>query len=374
MNLSARAAPPELATQNLVRDLEDAAAPCDVDGAYPRAAMDILVARGLSGIGSLLPERGGSGMAGVLWLLAETGRGDASTGRLLEGHANALELINRLASAPVRERVFEGVARGEILGVWGADPANGRLRAVRDGDALRLEGSKIFCSGADGIDIALVLADGPEDGRTLILVKVNECLGIDRRAWRPLGMRASGSHVVGFDGVTLDASFDVVCRGADYLADPWFTGGAMRFAAVQAGVARGLAEVAAAHLVRQDRSSAPHQADRLGHAAAAVAGLEGVLAKAAAAWDEGCAPRASERAKAQAGAYGGLARVAAERTLLEVADLVQRAVGLSGLLAPHPLERRLRDALTYVRQPNPDGAREAAGRAFAEGLFPASRP
>ncbi|WP_299365057.1 hypothetical protein [uncultured Paracoccus sp.] len=35
------------------------------------------------------------------------------------------------------------------------------------------------------------------------------------------------------------------------------------------------------------------------------------------------------------------------------------------LFAPYPLERRLRDVLTYVRQPNPDAAREAAGRAFA---------
>lgn len=374
MILSARAAQPEPLDDDLARDLETAAAPCDVDGAYPRAAMDILVARGLTGIGALLPERARNGMAGVLRLLAEAGRGDASVGRLLEGHANALELVHRLAPAAVRDLVFEAVAGGAILGVWGADPASGRLRARRDGDILRLQGGKMFCSGADGIDMALVLADGPDDGRSLILVPVNEALGIDRRAWRPLGMRASGSHLVAFDGVTLDPARDVICDGAAYLRDPWFTGGAMRFAAVQAGVARGLAEVAAAHLVRQDRASAPHQADRLGNAAAAVAALEGVLAAAAATWDEGCAPRASERVREQAAAYGNLARVAAERTLLEVADLVQRAVGLTGLLAPHPLERRLRDALTYVRQPNPDGAREAVGRAFAEGLFPARQP
>jgi alkylation response protein AidB-like acyl-CoA dehydrogenase len=166
----------------------------------------------------------------------------------------------------------------------------------------------------------------------------------------------------------------IVCDGAVYLADPWFSGGAMRFAAVQAGVARGLAEFAAAHLVKRERADAPHQAARLGAVAAALVGLEGTLERAAAAWDAGCAPHASAEAAEVAAAHGHIARVAAERALLEVADLVQRAVGLGGLIAPHPLERRLRDALTYVRQPNPDGAREAAGRAFAAGRFAAPAP
>lgn len=369
--MSAHVAPPDLTGDGLVRDLAEAAAQCDFDGSYPHAAMKTLVARGLTGISALLPDRRRSGMLGVLALLAEVGRGDASVGRLYEGHANALELIDRLAPGPMQARVYQAVAAGKILGVWGADPPENRLQALPDGAGLRLHGSKIYCSGADGIDLALVLADGPDESRSLLLVPVTEDLKIDRRGWRPLGMRASGSHRVDFEGVVLDAANDVVCDGSAYLADPWFSAGAMRFAAVQAGVARGLAEVAAAQLSRQGRSSAPHQADRLGHAAAAIAGLEGILAAAAAAWDAGCGSRASYDAKAQAAAYGGLARVAAERTLLEVADLVQRAVGLGGLLAPHPLEQRLRDALTYVRQPNPDGAREAVGRAFASGHFPA---
>jgi alkylation response protein AidB-like acyl-CoA dehydrogenase len=84
----------------------------------------------------------------------------------------------------------------------------------------------------------------------------------------------------------------------------------------------------------------------------------------------GASPGASPGAAERAAAFGNLARVSAGRALLEAADIAQRAVGLSALMDDHPLNRRLRDALTYVRQPNPDGAKEAAGRAFAAGLFP----
>lgn len=368
MTLSARATQPEPDCDDLAQAIETAARPCDGDGAYPRAALDILFARGLTQPEALLADPSRGGMTRLLGLLAAVGRGDASVGRLIEGHANALELIDRTASRPLRERVFAAVRSGALLGVWGADPRDNRLKASWDPDGLKLCGAKIYCSGAEGLSAALVLADGPGEGRTLLYVQNDGRLTVDTSAWQPLGMRASGSHQVIFDGVTIDSNA-IVCDGASYLADPWFTGGAMRFAAVQAGVARGLAEIATAHLVAQERADAPHQAARLGDAAVALAGIEGTLALAASAWDEGCEPGASTYAAARAASHGDLARVAAERALLEIADLVQRAVGLSGLIAPHALEPRLRDALTYLRQPNPDGAREAVGRAFAAGLF-----
>jgi alkylation response protein AidB-like acyl-CoA dehydrogenase len=373
MSFSASAPRPEPAFRSLADRLERIAAPADLDGRYPRAAMELLAEEGLTCPESLLPDRLRGGMGRLLRVLACVGQGDASVGRLLEGHANALELLDRVAPAPLRTSALERARRGAIYGVWGADPPENPLRAEFDGGCYRLRGAKLFCSGAVGLDAALVLAAAEGERQLLFLIPVDDRLEVDRTAWRPLGMRASGSHRVVFDGVTACPAA-VVCGGAGYLADPWFSGGAMRFAAVQAGVARGLAEVAAAHLVELNRADAPHQAARLGAMAAALIGLEGTLERAAATWDAGCAPGASAQAVEEAAAFGHVARVAAERALLEVADLVQRAVGLGGLIAPHPLERRLRDALTYVRQPNPDGAREAAGRAFAAGRFAAPAP
>jgi alkylation response protein AidB-like acyl-CoA dehydrogenase len=364
---------PEPAFGSLAARLERIAAPADADGRYPRGAMALLAEEGLTTPEGLLPDLLHGGMGRLLRVLACVGRGDASVGRLFEGHANALELLARVAPAPMRARALGQARRGAIYGVWGADPPQNPLRAEFDGGHYRLRGAKLFCSGVDGLDAALVLAAAEGERRLLFLIPVDDRLEVDRSAWRPLGMRASGSHRVVFDGVAAGPDA-IVCDGAAYLADPWFSGGAMRFAAVQAGVARGLSEVAAAHLVELNRADAPHQAARLGAMAAALVGLEGTLERAAAAWDAGCAPGASAQAVEEAAAFGHVARVAAERALLEIADLVQRAIGLGALIAPHPLERRLRDALTYVRQPNPDGAREAAGRAFAAGRFAAPSP
>jgi alkylation response protein AidB-like acyl-CoA dehydrogenase len=373
MSFSASAPQPEPSIRHLPGRLERIAAPADADGRYPQAAMELLVREGLTRPESLVPVRLRGSMGQLLRVPASVGQGDASVGRLLEGHANALELLVRVAPAPLRTGALQKVRDGALYGVWGADPPENALRAEFDGGRYRLSGAKLFCSGVDGLDAALVLAAADGDRRLLLFIPIDDAFEVDRSAWRPLGMRASGSHRVVFDGVTVGPEA-VVCDGAAYLAEPWFSGGAMRFAAVQAGVARGLAEVAAAHLVERERADAPHQAARLGAAAVALIGLEGTLARAAAAWDAGCAPDAPASAAAAAAAHGHLARVAAERALIEVADLVQRAVGLGGLIAPHPLERRLRDALTYVRQPNPDGAREAAGRAFVAGHFAAPEP
>jgi len=63
------------------------------------------------------------------------------------------------------------------------------------------------------------------------------------------------------------------------------------------------------------------------------------------------------------------ARGAIERAALNVMELAERSVGVAGMMAPHPLERLMRDLRTYLRQPNPDGAVASVGAAVAEGLW-----
>ena len=54
--------------------------------------------------------------------------------------------------------------------------------------------------------------------------------------------------------------------------------------------------------------------------------------------------------------YVNLARGAVERAGLDVLELAQRSIGLSGFAEAHPLERLMRDLATYLRQPAPDYA------------------
>jgi hypothetical protein len=52
-----------------------------------------------------------------------------------------------------------------------------------------------------------------------------------------------------------------------------------------------------------------------------------------------------------------------------VLDEAERAVGAAGMIAPHPLERLVRDLRTYLRQPNPDGALTSLGSSIANGIW-----
>ena len=57
---------------------------------------------------------------------------------------------------------------------------------------------------------------------------------IDRDFWHPLGMESSGSFAVNF-GAALLTDDDLIGAPGDLYRDPLFYGGAIRFAAVQAG-------------------------------------------------------------------------------------------------------------------------------------------
>jgi hypothetical protein len=57
-----------------------------------------------------------------------------------------------------------------------------------------------------------------------------------------------------------------------------------------------------------------------------------------------------------------MARTAIERICLDTIELVERSIGVRGLLRPHPIERLVRDLTIYLRQPAPDAALTDAGR------------
>jgi len=53
-----------------------------------------------------------------------------------------------------------------------------------------------------------------------------------------------------------------------------------------------------------------------------------------------------------------------ERCALDVMQIVQRGVGLTSFVRPHPIERISRDLATYLRQPVPDLAMSDGARSF----------
>jgi alkylation response protein AidB-like acyl-CoA dehydrogenase len=294
-------------------------------------------------------------------IFAAVGRGDLSTARIFEGHVNALLLIRLFGSEAQREYYTSLASRGDLFGIWNTD-VPGEAIAL-EGKTLR--GKKNFASGVDGINHALITAQTPQ-GRQLVIVSTTG-LEIDRSWWRPLGMRASGSHVVNFENTVL-TEHQLIGTPGDYLKEPWFSGGAIRFAAVHVGGMHAVLDVAVAHLNGTDRAKNPHQQHRLGEMGVRVAAGYAWLDHAAKAWSE-----IGSVSDKEIIAWLGAARLAIERSALDVLELAERSVGAAGMIAPHPLERLLRDLRTYLRQPNPDAALTTVGTAVASGIWDPSR-
>lgn len=329
------------------------AADCDVTGSFPECAFDQLRALGIL----RNPPIATADAKLLLRILAAIGRGNLSVGRIFEGHCNALLLIQQFGNSPQRERVEHLLAGGAIFGVWNTDAPQTPVTLFAD----QLTGKKNFASGIDKITHAIITAQ-TSNQRQMLLLPVGQ-LPVDRAWWKPLGMKASGSHVVSFDGVIVA---DVARLGYadDYVREPFFSAGAIRFLAVQVGGMHAVLDVVTAHLRTTKRGDNPHQLHRLGEMAVAVATGYQWLDYAAERWEQ-----LEHRPPTAVIAAANAARVAIERAALEILELAERSVGASGMISPHPLERLVRDLRTYLRQPNPDAALAGVGSAVLEEMW-----
>jgi len=364
-------------TADLADRLAEGAAALDHEGARPVEALRQVAESGLLAA-PLAVAHGGAGMgtdlgrtAPLLLLLKGLGRGNLAIGRIYEGHVNALMLIEQFGTRE-QAAMYAAAARDErrLFGVWNTEAQDG-VHVVPAGlGRFRLEGSKTFASGAGLVDRPLVTGALP-DGRWQMCVVPMECVrvAIDPSWWRPIGMHASASYRVDFGGVELGPD-DLLGAPGDYYQDPWFRGGAIRFAAVQLGGAEALLDAACTELRAAGRDADPYQRARIGEAAIAVEGGALWLRAAAEVADRylaepGPHPSAPDAAESVV-AYANMTRLAVERACLEVMQLVERSVGARGLLRPHPIERIVRDLTLYLRQPAPDAALADIGRyAFA---------
>ena len=168
-------------------------------------------------------------------------RADGSIGRILDGHLNGVERLAVQGPEDLRERELAAVRAGRLrVGVWGGDPHpdEGTPATVAGASAGEvLTGVKTFCSGAGGLDRALILARDPDaSAPAAVWVDLTDpaTVAIDDRWFQGAGLRASVSHRVSFDRAPVLARFG----GPGALAQqPWFGRDALRTAASWAGMA-----------------------------------------------------------------------------------------------------------------------------------------
>jgi alkylation response protein AidB-like acyl-CoA dehydrogenase len=261
--------------------------------------------------------------------LRDWGRQDLVLARLAEGHTDALAILAEAGRTPVPDALY---------GVW----------AARSGPGLRLRGGRLtgtlrFCSGANDLDRALVVADtgtDTDDGPQLldIGVRAPEIEPVEG-SWQPLGMAASDSADVHLTGLAAGVHAIIGPPGF-YTERPGFWHGGGGVAAVWLGGAVGVLDDVHTRL-REHRADAHAQA-HLGALHVAVEGTEALLRRTAAAID----------AHPDAGHQRAIitVRASAENTARVVLDVAPRLFGASGLCRDQRIPQRMADLGVYIRQ------------------------
>ena len=284
-------------------------------------------------------------------------RASGSVGRIFDGHLNAVERIALSAPPEVRKRELQAVRSGQrLLGVWGADPVPGEGEPAtlrKSGEAWELNGVKTFCSGAGGVDAALVMARAEEAGAPfLCLVDAHEGIEIDRDWFSAGGLRASESHRVVFDRTPVIA---VLGERGELAREPWFSRDALRTAASWAGMIDAAAADAVADLAARRRGEdlSSLAAGRISAAQGTVDAWFATAANAVAANEP--LRGLSIRLRAEV--------VEASRTILEQAA---RACGSRPFALGSPLDRARRDLELFTLQHRLDPMLIAEGKRLLE--------
>ena len=345
--------------QRFAASIFDAGAETDGEGVIRARLWDEFRGSGLA-MSPFPGDLGGAGLSDpvrhneLCAILRLLGSADLSVARIFEGHVNAVSLVARYGDHDQLRVLSDRVARGGLSAVWGADDAKG-LHVI-DGNKRVLRAEK-FSLPAPG------LSPTRWSPPPAPMVKSCACCTLPwmrRSICQPgsaQGMRSTATGAIELSGIPV-TSENIIGKPGDFMRQPNFSGGAWRFCAAHVGATERLVDLFRDHLVARGRGEDPYQLERLAHCVAS--------AKTSRHWVEEAARRlsAEDSDGGNVVAFANLTRMVTERCALDVMEHVQRGVGLTSFIRPHPIERISRDLATYLRQPVPDLAMSDGAKAF----------
>ncbi len=178
-------------------------------------------------------------------MLKTLGYGNLVVGRIFEGHFNAAQLICEYGNEQQIKRFsIDAFTENHLFGVWNTEAGDGVKIIPAGNGKFRLEGAKIFASGVGFVTRPIVTGRLPEGGGWQMFVAPMDEIEtkIDDSWWKPIGMRSSRSFRVDFTGIEITEN-QLIGKADDYYRQPFFSGGAIRFAAVQLGAAELLFDI-----------------------------------------------------------------------------------------------------------------------------------
>jgi alkylation response protein AidB-like acyl-CoA dehydrogenase len=331
----------------------------DPSPSFPTDAFATLRAAGALRFNAVAGERRPPA-ADELDLVRRVAAADGSVGRIFDGHLNGVERIAVQGRPPMRNAELGAVAAGGLLiGVWGGEPVPGEgppAAVVRVGEREVLRGVKTFCSGAGGLDRALVLARSGEGGPPVsawIDVSDRRRVEVDESWYRSRGLVASVSHRVVFHDAPVLARLG---EPGAIAAQPWFGRDALRTAASWAGMADTAVRGALDSLAERGGRGQVSQLEGLaaGRILSHQRTIDAWLAHAA---------RAMDDRAADIGDVALHARVAIAGACRGLLDEAARACGSRPFARAEALDRARRDLELFLLQHRLDPMLARAGEA-----------
>ena len=302
--------------------------------------------------------RGGLGLSRLdaALIFEQLAQGCVSTTAYLTIHNMATWMIANWGSEALRETWVERLVSGERLASYcltepgaGSDAASLTTRAVRDGDAYCLSGSKMFISGAGATDVLVVMArtgaaDSGAAGISTFLVPADSA-GIEYgKNEEKMGWKSQPTRLVSFDDVRVPAGNRLGEEGEGFkLAMKGLDGGRLNIASCSLGAAQQALTLSRDYLQQRKqfgRELATFQALQFKFADMASELLSARLMVRHAAWQ-------LDRGDPQASAHCAMAKRLATDIGFQVCNDALQLHGGYGYIREYPLERLVRDTRVH---------------------------
>lgn len=280
--------------------------------------------------------------------------GCTTTTAMLTIHNMATWMIASYGTEEIKSRWCDSLVSGEKLASYcltepgaGSDAASLKTKAERTPDGYRLNGAKVFISGAGATDVLVVMArtGGPgPSGISAFVVPANAEGVVYGKAEEKMGWNAQPTRMITFDNVMVDESSLLGAEGEGFrLAMQGLDGGRVNIATCSVGTAQQALETAATYIQEREQFGKPVGAFQAIQFKMADMATELVAARQLvrlAAWKLDC----NDKDKTT---YCAMAKRFATDTGFMVCNEALQVHGGYGYIKEYPLERHVRDVRVH---------------------------
>jgi len=304
--------------------------------------------------GLTIPEEyGGLGGDYVTYVLAaeELGRADSAIRGIVSVSAGLFgKSLLEHGTEEQKQRWLPGIATGRLLGCFGlTEPDHGSdaghltTRAVREGDAWVINGSKIFITNGTWADVCLVFARTGEPGARGVsaFLVPTDTPGFGRTEVKgKLGLRGQATAALSFDDVRVPADALLGVEGQGFkIAMQTLDKGRVTIAASCVGIIQGCLEEVVAYTTQRQQLGRPIASFQLVQDMIAEISVDADAARLLT-WR---AADLIERGE-PFGTAASKAKLFASEAAVKASNLAVQAFGGYGFIDEYPVQKYLRDA------------------------------